>query len=100
MAKRKIKAKDTAKDVHAGVGARVLKDRILKDFLTDLRCGSTTEYMMTKYNIDAKKIESLCRALNRSELTAAIELWECGKLTETQFRRAFSEIQNSLDSDD
>jgi hypothetical protein len=96
MAKKKIKAKD----VHAGMGGRVLNDRILKDFLTDLRCGSTTEYLMNKYNLDAKKIESLCRELNRAELTAAIELWEGGKLTETQFRRAFSEIQDSLDSDD
>jgi hypothetical protein len=100
MAKKKIKVKDAAKGVRAGVGSRVLRDRILEDFLTDLRCGSTTDYMMTKYNLDAKKIESLCRALNRSELTAAIELWEGGKLTESQLRRAFSEIQDSLDRDD
>jgi len=72
----------------------------LKNFLTDLRCGSSTEYMMSKYNLDAKEIESVCRALNRSDLTAAIELWERGKLTDTQFNRAFSGIRASLDGDD
>lgn len=71
----------------------------LKNFLTDLRCGSSTEYMMSKYNLDAKEIESVCRALNRSDLTAVIELWERGKLSDTQFSRAFSEIQDSLDRD-
>jgi hypothetical protein len=100
MAKSKIRAKDAAKGVHAGIGDGVLDNRILKDFLTDLRCGSSTGYMMTKYNLDEKKLESICRALNRSELTAAIELWEGGKLTETQLKRAFSEIKDSLDSDD
>jgi len=71
----------------------------LKDFLADLRCGSSTQYLVTKYNLDAKKIEEVCRKLNRSELTAALELWEAGKLSDTQFTRAFSEVKETLDGD-
>jgi hypothetical protein len=71
----------------------------LKDFLADLRHGANSQYLMNKYNLDAKKIEEVCRQLNRSELTAILELWEHGKLTDTQFMRAFSEVQESLDGD-
>jgi len=71
----------------------------LKDFLADLRSGSTTKYLVTKYNLDAKKIEEICRKLNRSELTAALELWEGGKLSDTQFVRAFSEVKKALDGE-
>ena len=92
--------KDAARGIDAGTGDHVSNRPMLKDFLIDLRCGSSTLYMMEKYNLSAKKIEGLCRALNRPESTAMIELWESGKLTETQFTRAFSEIQDSLDSKD
>lgn len=71
----------------------------LKDFLTDLRCGSSTQYLKDKYNLDAQRIEEVCRKLNRADLTAALELWEGGKLTDTQFTRAFSEVEEILDGD-
>jgi len=71
----------------------------LKEFLADLRCGSSNQYLMKKYNLDTKKIEEVCRRLNQPELTAALELWESGKLTDTQFTRAFSEVKESLDGD-
>jgi hypothetical protein len=71
----------------------------LKEFLSDLRCGSSPQYLMNKFNLDAKKIEEVCRLLNQPEFTAALELWESGKLTDSQFTRAFSEVKGALDGD-
>lgn len=78
----------------------MVKRRInLKEFLADLRCGSSAQYLMNKFNLDAKKIEEVCRRLNQPELTAALELWDSGKLTDSQFTRAFSEVKETLDDD-
>ncbi|MBI4962951.1 MAG: hypothetical protein HY913_06735 [Desulfomonile tiedjei] len=72
----------------------------LRDFLADLRCGSSAQHLMAKYNLDAIMIEGICRKLNRPDLTAALELWESGKLTEAEFSRAFSEVQACFDGDE
>jgi hypothetical protein len=100
MAEKKIKADNPPRHIHEGSRGHASYNIKVRAFLTDLRCGSSSKYLMTKYNLDAKKIESLCAEINRPELTAVIELWERGVLTETQFQRAFSEVQDALDSDD
>jgi hypothetical protein len=67
-----------------------------KDFLTDLRKGMRTEELMLKYNLSEEKLGQICRLLRRSDLAALRRLWEQEKLSETQFMRAFSEVEDDL----
>jgi hypothetical protein len=67
-----------------------------KDFLTDLRKGMRSEELMLKYNLSEERLEQILRMLRRSDLVALRRLWEREKLSETQFMRAFSEVESDL----
>ena len=67
-----------------------------KDFLADLRKGMRSEELMLKYNLSEEKLEQICRMLRRSDLVALRRLWEQDKLSDTQFMRAFSEVESDL----
>jgi Mor family transcriptional regulator len=67
-----------------------------KDFLTDLHKGMRSEELMQKYNLSEEKLGQICRLLRRSDLVALRRLWEQDKLSDTQFMRAFSEVESDL----
>jgi hypothetical protein len=67
-----------------------------KDFLIDLRKGMRSEELMQKYNLSSERLDQICRMLRRSDLVALRRLWEQDKLSETQFMRAFSEVETDL----
>jgi hypothetical protein len=67
-----------------------------KEFLADLRKGMRSEELMLKYNLSEEKLEQIYRMLRRSDLVALRRLWEQDKLSETQFMRAFSEVESDL----
>ena len=67
-----------------------------KNFLADLRKGMRSEELMLKYNLSEEKLEQICRMLRRSDLVALRRLWEQDKLSDTQFMRAFSEVESDL----
>ena len=71
-----------------------------KDFLVDLRKGMRSEELMRKYNLSADKLNQICRMLKRSDLAALRKLWEQEKLSDTQFMRAFSEVENGLNDEE
>jgi len=71
-----------------------------KDFLVDLRKGMRSEELMRKYNLSAEKLDQICRMLKRSDLAALRKLWEQEKLSDTQFMRAFSEVENGLNGEE
>jgi hypothetical protein len=67
-----------------------------KDFLIDLRKGMRSEELMQKYNLSSERLQQIFRMLKRSDLVALRRLWEQDKLSETQFMRAFSEVESDL----
>jgi hypothetical protein len=67
-----------------------------KEFLTDLRKGMRSEELMLKYNLSEERLEQILQMLRRSDLVALRRLWEREKLSETQFMRAFSEVESDL----
>ncbi|MGB6065006.1 MAG: hypothetical protein WBG50_09360 [Desulfomonilaceae bacterium] len=71
-----------------------------RNFLADLREGMSSGELMSKYNLSPKRLEQILVRLRRSDLAALRQLWERNKLTDTQFMRAFSELETDLDSDD
>ncbi len=71
-----------------------------KDFLVDLRRGMRSEELMRKYNLSADKLDRICRMLKRSDLAALRKLWEQEKLSDTQFMRAFSEVEDGLNGEE
>jgi len=71
-----------------------------KEFLIDLRKGMRSHELMAKYDLSKEKLEQICLVLRRSDLVALRRLWEQEKLSETQFMRAFSEVQKELNGED
>ncbi len=71
-----------------------------KDFLTDLRSGMSSQELMLKYNLSEERFNQILGSLRRSDMTALRRLWERNKLSETQFKRAFEEVENDLKGDD
>jgi hypothetical protein len=71
-----------------------------KDFLTDLRKGMRSEELMLKYNLSAERLQQIFRMLRRSDLAALRRLWEQDKLSDTQFMRAFSEVESDLNDEE
>jgi hypothetical protein len=67
-----------------------------KDFLIDLRKGMRSEELMQKYKLSSERLQQIYRMLKRSDLVALRRLWEQDKLSETQFMRAFSEVESDL----
>jgi hypothetical protein len=52
--------------------------------------------LLWKYNLSEEKLEQVFRMLRRSDLVALRGLWEQEKLTDTQFMRAFAEVEDDL----
>ncbi len=71
-----------------------------KDFLTDLRTGMSSQELMCKYDLSEERFNQIIGRIRRSDLTALRRLWERDKLSETQFVRAFEEVENDLNGDD
>jgi len=71
-----------------------------KDFLTDLGTGMSSQELMRKYNLSEERLNRILDRLRRSGLTALRRLWEQDKLTDSQFMRAFEEVENDLKGDD
>ncbi len=72
----------------------------VKDFLTDLSTGMASQELIRKYNLSEEKLGRIFDRLRRSDLLALRRLWEQGKLTDSQFMRAFEEVEDNLNSDD
>jgi len=72
----------------------------VKDFLTDLSTGMTSQELIRKYNLSEEKLSRIFGMLRRSDLLALRGLWEQGKLTDSQFMRAFEEVESDLNCDD
>ena len=71
-----------------------------KDFLTDRRTGMGLQELMRKYNLSEERLHRILGKLRRSDLTAFRRLWERDKLSETQFMRAFEDVETDLKGDD
>jgi hypothetical protein len=68
----------------------------VKGLLLDLRAGMSISELMAKYALTEDKLNRVCRELNRPDLAALRKLWEMNKLTESQFTRAFAEVEDVL----
>jgi hypothetical protein len=67
----------------------------VKKFLADVRCLNYSE-LKTKYELSEEKLTAIFSKLNRPDLIALMHLWQNGKLTESQFTRAFCELEQDL----
>jgi len=75
MEKRKIKAKEVAKDIHAGMGDTLL---------------------MEKYDLSAKQLEIVLRSLVDIDLISHMQLYERTTLSDTQITKAFVDTQAAI----
>ena len=73
-----------------------MQKSISKDFFADLRKGVRLQELMRKYNLPEEKLHQILGRLRRSDLVALRKLWEREKLSETQFMRAFEEVEDDL----
>lgn len=71
----------------------------VKKFLADLRSGMSFSELMFKHNLDEERLDEILRKLRRRDLVALRSLWERDKLTDSQFMRAFAEIEECLNRD-
>ncbi len=74
----------------------MMQKSIAKDFLADLRNGLRYQELMRKYNLSEEKLEQIFGRLRRSDMLALRRLWEQDKLTDSQFMRAFEEVEDDL----
>ena len=72
----------------------------VKDFLIDLRSGMAFADLMSKYGLTEERLGHLCGQLLRPDLVALQSLWEKDKLSQSQFMRAFSELEETLNEKD
>jgi hypothetical protein len=77
-----------------------MQKSIAKDFLADFHTGVQRQELMRKYNLSEERLERILRSLRRSDLLALRRLWQQDKLSETQFMRAFDEVEKDLNGDD
>jgi len=75
MEKRKIKAKEVAQDIHAGMGDTPL---------------------MEKYDLSAKQLEMVLRRLVEADLIDHMQLYERTTLSDTQITKAFVDTQAAI----
>ncbi len=75
MGKRKIKAKEVAQDIHAGMGDTLL---------------------MEKYDLSAKQLEIVLRSLVNLDLISHMQLYERTTLSDTQITKAFVDTQAAI----
>ena len=82
---------------YRGADSSIMENKT-KKFLADLRSGISFSDLMIKHNLDDARLNEILRKLNRRDLLALRSLWERDKLTDSQFMRAFSEIEDDLKS--
>ena len=75
MQKRKLRARDIARDIHAGKGDTVL---------------------MEKYALSAKQLEAVLRRLLEADLINHMQLYERTTLSDTQITKAFVDSQGGI----
>ncbi len=75
MQKRKIKAKEVARDIHEGKGDTLL---------------------MEKYGLSAKELEMVLRKLLEADLIDHMQLYERTTLSDTQITKAFVDSQAGI----
>jgi len=75
MEKRKIKAKEVAQDIHAGMGDSPL---------------------MEKYGLSTKQLETVLRKLLEADLITHMQLYERTTLSDTQITKAFVDTQAAI----
>jgi hypothetical protein len=68
----------------------------LADLRYDLRYGVSLSKLMDKYDLTEDGLNRILDKLNRRDLKALQGLWEKDKLSESQFMRAFAEIEEDL----
>ncbi len=73
-----------------------MQKSIAKDFLAEVRNGLRYQELMCKYDLSEEKLDQILGRLRRSDLVALRRLWEQEKLSETQFMRAFAEVEDDL----
>jgi len=71
-----------------------------KDFFGDLRTGMSPQELMLKYALSKARLNRIFGKLGQSDLIALRELWEREKLNDSQFMRAFQDLENELCGDD
>jgi hypothetical protein len=81
-------------------GVALMKRSSAKDFLTDVRSGLGAPGLMRKYNLSAGRLDQILGRLRRPDLVALRRLWERDKLSDSQFIRAFEEVENDLNGED
>jgi hypothetical protein len=86
--------------VKSPLGLMLMQQSIAKEFFADLRNGVRLQEMMRKYNLPEEKLHQILGQLKRSDLVALRKLWERDKLSETEFMRAFEEVENELNGND
>ena len=79
---------------------RVDKSAKVKELLTDLRSGVSFSELMRKYDLTEDGLNRILRKLKRRDLSALQGLWEQDKLSESQFMRAFAEIEEDVKQKD
>jgi Mor family transcriptional regulator len=67
-----------------------------RDFLIDRRNGVRFQELMRKYNLSEEMLDQIFGTLRRSDMLALRRLWEQDKLSDTQFMRAFEEVEDDL----
>ena len=72
----------------------------VKEFLTDLRSGVSFSELICKYDLTDDGLNKILRKLNRRDLSALQGLFGQDKLSESQFMRAFAEIEEDLKQKD
>jgi hypothetical protein len=72
----------------------------VKQFLGDLRSGVSFSELMRKYDLTDDGLNKILRKLKRRDLSALQGLWEQDKLSESQFMRAFAEIEEDVKQKD
>ena|GEM_PF-1601836 len=75
MGKRKIRAKEVAQDIHAGMGDTPL---------------------MEKYDLSAKQLEMVLKKLVEADLIDHMQLYERTTLSDTQITKAFVDTQAAI----
>ena len=75
MEKRKISAKEVARDIQAGMGDTPL---------------------MEKYNLSAKQLETVLRKLIEADLIDHMQLYERTTLSDAQITKAFVDTQATI----
>jgi hypothetical protein len=69
----------------------------LKEFVNDVMAGMSVDELMKKHHVDRTELMRAYRQLNKRESIALMSLARRKLLTDSQFFRAFREVQDSID---